>query len=43
MADRYFIVWTIKREGVILPEETYLERKFGQAYKQYKARVPRWL
>ena len=21
MADRYFIVWTIKREGVILPEE----------------------
>src|SRR5436853_775851 len=21
MADRYFVVWTVKREGVILPEE----------------------
>ena len=24
-------------------EEAYLERKFGDAYRKYKARVPRWL
>ena len=27
----------------IVPEEAYLERKFGQAYLDYKARVRRWL
>jgi protein-S-isoprenylcysteine O-methyltransferase Ste14 len=27
----------------ILPEEAYLERKFGDAYLQYKRRVRRWL
>ncbi len=29
--------------GVIIREEHYLERKFGPAYKEYKARVRRWL
>lgn len=29
--------------GVIIREECYLERKFGRAYKEYKARVRRWL
>jgi len=24
-------------------EEVYLEQKFGREYKEYKARVPRWL
>ena len=27
----------------ILPEEAYLERKFGDEYLEYKRRVRRWL
>ena len=31
------------RYGVIAREEAYLEQRFGDAYRNYKARVRRWL
>jgi protein-S-isoprenylcysteine O-methyltransferase Ste14 len=31
------------RYGVVAREEAYLERRFGDAYREYKARVHRWL
>jgi protein-S-isoprenylcysteine O-methyltransferase Ste14 len=31
------------RYGVIAREEAYLERRFGDAYRDYKAHVRRWL
>jgi len=34
--------WLLQRLA-ILPEEIYLERKFGEAYLDYKRRVRRWL
>jgi protein-S-isoprenylcysteine O-methyltransferase Ste14 len=31
------------RYGVVAREEAYLERRFGDAYRAYKASVRRWL
>ena len=31
------------RYGVVAREEAYLERRFGDAYRDYKTRVRRWL
>ena len=35
--------YLVIRYGVVAREEAYLERKFGDAYLAYKARVRRWL
>jgi len=37
------IVLVATHYGVVLREEAFLERHFGEAYKQYRSRVPRWL
>jgi len=37
------IFMLILNHGVIQPEETYLERKFGDEYRAYTAKVRRWL
>jgi protein-S-isoprenylcysteine O-methyltransferase Ste14 len=35
--------YIVIRYGVIASEESYLERKFGEAYLSYKSRIRRWL
>ena len=36
-------VIAILQRGVIEREEAYLQERFGDAYRAYQARVPRWL
>ena len=36
-------IWFVLRYGVIAREESYLERKFGASYLDYKAKVRHWL
>ena len=33
----------VMRYGVVAREEAYLERRFGDTYRDYKVRVRRWL
>ncbi len=33
----------VMQKGVIGPEEAYLEKRFGQRYLNYKAKVRRWI
>jgi protein-S-isoprenylcysteine O-methyltransferase Ste14 len=35
--------WTVLHFAVVTREERYLEGKFGDAYRRYKQRVPRYL
>lgn len=35
-------VLALVNRGVIAREERYLDRRFGAAYREYAARVPRW-
>ena len=37
-----FLLWSVQ-SLVVKPEEGYLERRFGDAYRQYKKRVSRWV
>ena len=37
-----FLIWSVQN-WVVKPEEFYLERRFGDAYSQYKKRVRRWV
>jgi protein-S-isoprenylcysteine O-methyltransferase Ste14 len=37
------IVFLSLQFGIIVPEENYLEGKFGEAYLHYKTQVRRWL
>jgi protein-S-isoprenylcysteine O-methyltransferase Ste14 len=37
------IVLVVMQRGVIAREERYLELKFGDEYRRYKASVRRWL
>jgi protein-S-isoprenylcysteine O-methyltransferase Ste14 len=37
------LVWAMIRYGVIRHEEAHLEAKFGEEYRNYMARVRRWI
>jgi protein-S-isoprenylcysteine O-methyltransferase Ste14 len=38
----YVASFVLLHYGVVLPEENYLQRKFGDAYRQYQTSAPRY-
>jgi protein-S-isoprenylcysteine O-methyltransferase Ste14 len=38
-----FVFFLVIRFGVVAREEAYLERKFGEVYRSYRAQTRRWL
>ena len=36
-------LWFVLDRKAVIPEETYLEEKFGDRYRDYKSRVRRWI
>ena len=37
------ILWLALHTATVLFEEPQLERRFGESYREYKARTPRWI
>ena len=37
------LVWSVIRYGVIRHEEAHLAARFGEEYRAYRSRTPRWL
>jgi len=37
------VTMVVLKRGIIFPEEAYLERLFGEQYRNYKKKVRRWL
>jgi protein-S-isoprenylcysteine O-methyltransferase Ste14 len=37
------LILLLMQRAVIAKEEAYLERQFGEPYRQYRARVRRWI
>jgi protein-S-isoprenylcysteine O-methyltransferase Ste14 len=37
------VLYRLLNRYAVLPEESYLEQKFGERYRQYKCRVRRWI
>jgi protein-S-isoprenylcysteine O-methyltransferase Ste14 len=42
LAASAFVLWIVLHFGVVRREERYLEAVFGEEYRAYKARVPRY-
>jgi len=37
------VFFFVIREGFVLPEEEFLEKIFGDQYRNYRSRVRRWV
>ena len=41
--SKKYPVLIVLQRGVVEREEAYLQAKFGEDYRKYQSRVPRWL